>query len=84
MVLVSPDKTLWATRDKITVRGDAEVVTSRLDCVDWLGLCVGEEDGEGEEEEEELEYWNGWPLEVSWESHSCLISCVTVVMSEVT
>lgn len=82
MVLVSPDKTLWATRDKITVRGDAEVVTSRLDCVDWLGLCVGEEDGEGEEEE--LEYWNGWPLEVSWESHSCLISCVTVVMSEVT
>lgn len=68
----------------MTVRGDSEIAPSRPDCVDWLGLCVEEEDGEGEEEEEELEYWNGCPLEASWESHSCLISCVMVAMSEVT
>lgn len=60
--------------------------------MDWLGLWVEEEDGEGEEEEE-LEHREGGALEVlegleeSWlprESHSCLNPCVDVPMSEVT
>lgn len=34
----------------------------RLRCVDWLGLWVEEEDGEGEEDEE-LEYRDGGALE---------------------
>lgn len=75
----------------MTVRGDTRVgLGSRPDCVDWLGLWVEEDDGEGEEEEEEeLEYREGGGLEslegleTSWESHSCLSSCVAVATSEV-
>lgn len=37
----------------MTVRGDTrELLGSRPHCVDWLGLWLEEEDGEGGEEEE--------------------------------
>lgn len=49
----SPDNRLYAARDMMTVRGDTrEVLGSRPHCVDWLGLWLEEEDGEGGEEEE--------------------------------
>lgn len=74
----------------MTVRGDTRTgLDSRPHCVDWLGLWVEEEDGEGEEEEE-LEYREGGVLEtlegleLTWlpgESHSCLNPCVIVPLS---
>lgn len=77
----------------MTVRGDTRgALGSRPHCVDWLGLWLEEEDGEGGEEEE-LEYREGGALEAlegleaSWlprESHSCLNPCVPVATSEVT
>lgn len=49
----SPDSRLYAARDRMTVRGDTlEHLDARPHCVDWLGLCVEEEEVEGEEEEE--------------------------------
>lgn len=77
----------------MTVRGDTRAgLGSRPHCVDWLGLWVDEDDGEGAEEEE-LEHREGgaldcWEeLEESWlprKSHSCLKPCVTVPASDVT
>lgn len=73
----------------MTVRGDTRAgLESRSHCVDWLGLWVEEEDGDGEEEAE-LEQREGGVLEAleqSWlprESHSCLNPCVSVLMSMV-
>lgn len=49
----SPASRLYAARDMMTVRGDTRAgLGSRTHCVDWLGRCAEEDDGE---EEEELE-----------------------------
>lgn len=62
----------------MTVRGDTLVgFGCRPHCVDWLGLWVEEEDGDGEEEDEPESREGGAlmaleGLEASWESHSCL------------